>query len=408
MRHRASFVIVILIAACHAGASKPAPRPQAASSRFLFVWAGDADRRESDFLAVIDVDPRSANYASVVATLPVEATGTRPHHTEHEMPASGILWANGFDASRTFRFDLRDAKRPKLLEPLGDPRSFSHPHSYARLSNGNILATFQRGTHHGRAETGGLVEFDSAGRVVRSAHAAVPAIDSGVRPYSLAVIPTLDRVVTTATDMHLRTRSRAVQVWRLSDLTLLHTILLPPGPRGDENAMTAEPRVLADGRTVLINTFTCGLYRLRGLATDTPSAEWVYSTPWREPPYCALPVVAGRFWLQASGPEHSVLSLDISDPSRPREVSRLSLRPNEVPHWIALEPNGDRLVITGYQELASRVLLAKLDRRSGALRLDTTFKTPGAERPGVDFGREQWPHGLTGPAIPHGAVFNRP
>jgi hypothetical protein len=214
--------------------------------------------------------------------------------------------------------------------------------------------------------------------------------------------------VTTATDMHLQARSRAVQVWRLSDLTLLRTILLPPGPLGGESWLTAEPRVLADGRTVLINTFTCGLYRLHGLAGDTPSAEWVYSTPWLEPPYCAVPVVAGHFWLQTSGPEHSVLSLDISDPSRPCEVNRLTLRPEEIPHWIALEPTGDRLVITGYRALESRVVLAQLDRTTGALRLDPTFKAPGAEQPGVDFGRERWPHGPTGRAIPHGAVFSRP
>jgi hypothetical protein len=159
---------------------------------------------------------------------------------------------------------------------------------------------------------------------------------------------------------------------------------------------------------VLVNTFTCGLYRLRGLDGDTPTAEWVYSTPWQEPPYCAVPVVAGHFWLQTSGPDHAVLSLDVSDPGRPREVSRLTLRPDEVPHWIGLEPNGERLVITGYQALESRVLLARLDRTTGALRLDTTFTTPGAERPGVDFGREQWPYGPTGRAIPHGAVFSRP
>jgi hypothetical protein len=203
-------------------------------------------------------------------------------------------------------------------------------------------------------------------------------------------------------------RSRAVQVWRLSDLTLLHTLLLPPGPRGDENWLTAEPRVLADGRTVLVNTFTCGLYRLLDLEGGDPSAEWVYSTPWTEGRYCAVPVVAGRFWIQTSAPEHSVLTLDISDPSRPREVGRLTLQPEQVPHWLALEPFGNRLVITGYRELAPWVLLAEVDRATGALRLDTTFKAPGAGQVGVYFGRDQWPHGVTGPALPHGAVFGRP
>jgi hypothetical protein len=401
-------VLAITAAACHgAAANLPAPA-QSANSRFLFVWAGDADRQESDFLAVIDVDPRSATYASVVATLPVGVTGTRPHHTEHEMSASGILWANGFAANRTFRFDLRDPLRPRLLGSFADTGLFSHPHSYARLPNGNILATFQRRTVGAHHQTGGLVELDSAGQIVRSAHAAVPAIDSAIRPYSLVVIPAIDRVVTTATDMHLETRSPAVQIWRLSDLALLQTVLLPPGPRGDENTLTAEPRLLGDGRTVLVNTFTCGLYRLHGLDGDSVSAAWVYSTPWRQPPYCAVPVVAGNFWIQTNGPEQAVVSLDVSDPSRPREVGRLTLGPNEVPHWIALEPSGDRLVITGYRNIESRVLLARVDRASGALRLNTTFRVPGAAQPGVDFDRDRWPHGQSGRAIPHGAVFSRP
>jgi hypothetical protein len=397
-----------MIAGCHPSLSNPAATPEVASSRYLFVWAGDADKRESDFLAVVDVDRHSPTYAEVITTLPVAAVGTLPHHTEYEMPPGGVLWANGFAAGRTFRLDLRDPTRPRLAGSFGDAGPFSHPHSFARLPGGNALATFQHRTGEERAGTGGLVELDTAGRVVRYAPADAPGIDSTVRPYSLVVVPALDRVVTTATDMHLQLRSRAVQVWRLSDLALLHTLLLPPGPRGDENWLTAEPRVLADGRTVLVNTFTCGLYRLRGLEGDAPWAESVYSTPWAEGRNCAVPVVAGRFWLQTSGAEHSVVSLDISNSGRPREVARLTLQPDQVPHWIALEPSGRRLVITGYRELAPWVLLADLDRTTGALNLDTTFKAPGAAHAGIYFGRDQWPHGPTGPAVPHGAVFARP
>ncbi len=404
---RLTLFAAILLSACPAGHPARVPVPDNAGSRYLFLWAGDADKKDSDFLAVIDVDPASTTYASVVATLPVGAAATRPHHTEYEMPASGILWANGFDAGRTYRFDLRDPVHPRLLTPFGDAGPFKYPHSYARLPNGNVLATFQMRSDHGPVETGGLVEFDTAGRIVRSADARV-AIDSGVRPYSLAVLPEMDRVVTTATDMHLQTSSGAVQIWRLSDLRLIKTILLPAGPRGGENLLTAEPRVLADGRTVLVNTFRCGLYVLTGLAGEAPSAEWAYSTPADPQLLCAVPAVAGRFWLQTSGPEHAVLSLDVSDPAHPREVSRLTLGPNEIPHWIGLEPNGDRLVITGYRELESRVLLARLNPRTGALQLDSTFTTAGSTKLGVSLDREQWPHGSTGRAIPHGAVFSRP
>lgn len=398
----------VMVAGCHGSRSLPVADPRVADSRHLFVWAGDADKRESDFLAVVDADPHSPTYAEVVATLPVGAVGTVPHHAEYEMPPGGVLWANGFAAGRTFRLDLHEATRPRLAGSFGEAGPFGHPHSYARLPSGNVLATFQQRVDVEPATTGGLVELDSAGHLVRAAPAAAPRIDSTVRPYSLAVVPALDRVVTTATDMHLDVRSRAVQVWRLSDLALLHTLLLPPGPRGDENWLTAEPRVLPGGSTVLVNTFTCGLYRLRDLETDAPWAEWVYSTPWAEGRNCAVPVVSGHFWLQPSGMEHSVLSLDISDPGHPREVGRLTLEPDQVPHWLALEPSGHRLVITGYRELAHWVLLADLDRSTGALKLDTTFKARGAGRAGVYFGRDEWPHGATGPAVPHGAVFARP
>jgi hypothetical protein len=222
-----------------------------------------------------------------------------------------------------------------------------------------------------------------------------------LRPYSLAVLPSLDRVVTTATDMHLESRSRAVQVWRLSDLRLLQTLLLPAGSRGDENQLTAEPRLLSDGETVLVNTFTCGLYRLAGLRGESVTAEWVYTAPWQpQQPFCAVPLVVRQFWIQPNGPEHAVVTLDVSDPAKPREVSRLTLGANEVPHWLALEPYGDRVVITGFRDIESQVLLARLDRATGALQLDTTFR--------ANFARDTWPHGPSGRAIPHGAVFSRP
>lgn len=46
----------------------------------LYVWAGDKDERDSDFLAVIDVQPNSATYGDVIATEPVRMNGTLPHH----------------------------------------------------------------------------------------------------------------------------------------------------------------------------------------------------------------------------------------------------------------------------------------------------------------------------------------
>ena len=159
MRPRVPLLAVLLVGACHSSAAAPAAKPVSAASNFLFLWAADADKQESDFLAVIDVDPRSPTYATVVKTVPVGAKGTRPHHTEYQMPADGILWANGFDAGQTYLFDLRDPTHPGLLTSFGDVGPMSHPHSYSRLSNGHILATFQHGSGRdrrpGRVRLGG-------------------------------------------------------------------------------------------------------------------------------------------------------------------------------------------------------------------------------------------------------------
>jgi hypothetical protein len=113
-----------------------------------------------------------------------------------------------------------------------------HPHTYVRLPNGHVLATFQyHGGHEPKSDGGGIVEFDERGHVIRSSSAMDPAAKSElIRPYSLVVVPALDRIVSTNTSMHFKSdgETRTVQVWRLSDLKLLRTIVLPPGPRGSE------------------------------------------------------------------------------------------------------------------------------------------------------------------------------
>ncbi len=61
----------------------------------------------------------------------------------------------------------------------------------------------------------------------------------------------------------------------MSDLTLLKSIALQPGPRGDEHRFTGEPFLLADGKSVYIHTFNCGLYLVRNIESDTPTASFV-------------------------------------------------------------------------------------------------------------------------------------
>jgi hypothetical protein len=155
-----------------------------------------------------------------------------------------------------------------------------------------------------------------------------------------------------------------------------------------------------------VSTFNCGLYLLHGLDTNAPSGSLVASFPELKNESCAIPVTAGHYYLVTVPAWHAVVSLDIADPAHPREVSRLVLGPTDVPHWISIEPNHRRLVVTGYAGLERRVLIASFDEHTGRLALDTRFRDPGAAEPGVRMEGRTWPHGGSAAAIPHGAVFS--
>ena len=363
---------------------------------YLFVWAMDADAQQSDFLAVIDLNRASPSFGKVVATVPTGVKNGKSHHTEHQMPPGGILFANGFGAGQTWLFDLRSPRSPRIRASFTNAGAMMHPHSFVRLPSGNVLATYQM-TGHDNAAPGGLAEIDNQGKIVRTAPLTGLPDGEFVRPYSLAIVPKLDRIVTTSTDMHTDGPARSVQIWRLSDLTYLSTVILPPGPRGTENVLPSEPRLLGDGRTVMVGTFSCGLYLLGGLASPTPSARLVHD--FVGPGQCALPVIAGHYWVQASASVPGLVSLDVANPARPRVVDQLKLGADERPHWISLAADGKRVVISGRGAMESRLLIATVDPRSGKLALDPSVS--------INFDRPIWPHGNSGKAIPHGAVFSR-
>ena len=304
-----------------------------------------------------------------------------------------MLYANDWLGDRTYIFDLHDPAHPRLARQFGDVDPLGYPHSFVHLPNGDTLATFQYSGGFNHA-AGGLVEFDPHGRVVRTG-AAMASGHPNIRPYSIAIVPKLDRVVTSSADMMGAQVSHVAQIWRLSDVKLIKTMPLPPQTDWyyDTAADSSEPRLLADGKTVVVPTFNCGLFLVHDLASDHPSLQHVYDLGYR---MCEMPVVVGSFMVEAAQSGHAIVSLDVRDPEHPHEVSRILLPSDEYPHWLALEPGGDRLVITGYGALDTRVRFATVDRATGKLTLapDT-----------IDFARA-WPDGWQGSAIPHGAVFS--
>ena len=398
---------LMLIAPVALTAQLPPP-PAARGSEYLYLWTASEDSTQADFLAVLDVREKAGRYGHLVTTVPVPGRGNEPHHTEHAMAADNRLFANGFGSGQSFVFDMTDKARPRLANQFGDIAGMMHPHSFLRLPNGNVLATFQMQHDSLGMAPGGMAELTPHGLLVRSVSDNRAGLDRRIRPYSAAIVSALDRIVTTTTDMIGTEDTRVVQVWRLSDMSLLHTFNLPDGPRGNEGFATAEPRLLTDGRTVLVSTFNCGLYLLDGLDTAAPSGRLVASFPLKPKTSCAIPVIAGHYYLVTVPAWSAVVSLDIADPAHPREVSRVSLGANDVPHWISLEPNQRRVVITGYAGLKNRVVIADFNAATGVLSLARRFREPGATAPGFLMRGKLWPHGGRASAVPHGAVFSNP
>jgi len=375
------------------------------AGNYLFVWGMEThdpskampapETMGHDFLAVFDVRSSSRDFGKLITMLPVGTKAQMAHHTNYEMPADGRLFASDYMSGEGHVFDLKNPGNPKLLSDFSAAGPYTHAHSFARLPNGNTLATYQfKGEPDVAA--GALVELDPAGKLVRASDAS-DAADSFIRPYSLVAVPALDRVVTTSAPMMATDKaSHVIQVWRLSDLKLIKSIVLPrPARFADAVAKNAaEPRLLEDGRTVLVVTSGCGLYRVTDLAGANPDAQFAYDFGYRS---CGVPTVAGRYWIQTAMSGHSLISVDIGDLSRIKEAGRLTLADDELPHWVSKEPGGNRIVITGFGSLATHALFAKVDPKSGALT---------SEPRRIDFDR-QWPDGWNGPAMPHGALFSR-
>jgi hypothetical protein len=394
MRRLLCFLIVLILAAS-----------AFAQKSYLFVWAGDDAKKASDFLAVLDADPTSPHYGQVVTSVAAPGPPGRPHHTELEMPQDGFLLANSFESGRTAVFDLRQPRQAKLVTSFGDLDGYMHPHTYVRLADGTVLATFQyHGGHEPKSDGGGLVEFDERGKLIRAGSAMGPDTKGElIRPYSVVALPGVDRAVSTNTSMHKEGDSRTVQVWRLSDLKLLRTVVLPPGPRGSEN-LPGEPRLLADGKTVLIHTFKCGLYELRGADSPQPTVRHVYTF---DGEICAVPLLMGHYWVQTLFSEHALATYDVSDLAKIREVSRLKFDDKQLPHWISADADGRRIVMNSGEYGEHRLYIVNFDPKTGALTLDERFRDAGSDRPGVSIDGKSWPHGFSGDAYPHGTVFSR-
>ena len=148
----------------------------------LYVWTSDADGKNPDFVTVIDAEPASSTYATVVATAPTDSLANEAHHFGYTADADRIF-AGGLFTNRLFIYDVKtDPRQPKLIRTVPDlakTTGYSGPHTFYAVPSGVMIAML--GGKNGGAP-GGLVTLDNDGKFLRALAAPKYMYDVGVKP----------------------------------------------------------------------------------------------------------------------------------------------------------------------------------------------------------------------------------
>jgi hypothetical protein len=376
-------------------------------SRYLYVWAtaGHHDTPGAGMVAVFDANPASPRYGSLVTVLTVDSTARMNHHTEFAPPVNATsFFANDFGADRSWVIDFSTPDKPRVAARVATVPGARMMHSFARLPNGNVLATLQFGDGKATGDPGAIAEFDRNGKLIRSGSSVDAAFPSGkIRTYGLTALPKIDRAVTTSSPMDDEATEHVVQVWRLSDLKLLETLAVPAPPGDTLNRYPFELRTLADGKSVFLNSYFCGLYTITGL-DGTPKIERVGTIDGFG---CAVPYISGNLMVMPVAYGHRFVTLDISNPGKPVERASLAVDTTFFPHWVSGDPGTNRIVSTDQGDGVPRVMIGTLDATTGKITWDEKFRDAGSSRPGVSLENVSWPNGVKGKVMAHGALFIR-
>jgi hypothetical protein len=137
MRLAAVAACLVLIA-CTTPSREP-PVQSGVDSPYLLIFAGDRDEADSDFLAVIDLQPKSPALGKAIATTPINMKASMPHQMEYTTPPGGeLLFVNAHHHEKSLLVNVGDPRAPHLVkrsihQPYSGTRTITHGHRKARV-----------------------------------------------------------------------------------------------------------------------------------------------------------------------------------------------------------------------------------------------------------------------------------
>ena len=161
--------------------------------KYLYVFCVDADAKDNDFLAVIDVDTKSKSYGTILHQLDLGSAGNETHHFGFTDDRTHI-WGCSLFSNRMFVIDVAsNPAKPKLKKTFdsAEKSGLTGPHSPYALP-GRMLISYLGGKDGGLPA--GLAEYDNEGTFIRTI--AMPK--DAPYGYDVAINTTRNRMVTSS------------------------------------------------------------------------------------------------------------------------------------------------------------------------------------------------------------------
>jgi selenium-binding protein 1 len=312
--------------------------------KFLYVFCVDADAKDNDFLAVIDVDLDSAKYGQITYQLDLDSSGNETHHFGFTDDRTHI-WGCSLLSSRIFIIDVAtNPAKPKLekvLEDIPGQTGLAGPHSPYALP-GRMLLSFLSGKDGGLPA--GLAEFANDGKFIRRLDLPKDA----PYMYDVAIQPDLNRMVTSSftplenykkplAQMDLKNFGKDLLVWDYRErkvLTKLTTGAAPLECRWSlkENANYGFTNCALDDSIWIWEGNDDGKYSARKLCTTGKLPADLRLSP------------EGRFLYVSCFFSNEIQQWDVSDPQKPRLAS--TVVPGVQPNMMHVTGDGKRMYIT--------------------------------------------------------------
>jgi selenium-binding protein 1 len=320
--------------------------------KYLYVFCVDADAKDNDFLAVIDVNDKSATYGDILYQLDLGSAGNETHHFGFTDDRTHI-WGCSLFSNRLFIIDVAsDPARPKLVKSFDSAKEtgLTGPHSPYALP-GRMLISYLGGKDGGNPA--GLAEFDNDGKFIRKFE--MPA--DAPYGYDVAIKPSVNRMVTSSftppenyrkplAKMDLKHFGDKLLVWDFRERKVLQTLKTDPAPLECRWSLKEDAKVgfcnCALGDSIWVwegdkeNRYTvrklCATGKMPVDLSQSPDGRFIYFS-------CFM--------------SDEVQQWDVSDLKNPRLAS--TVKPGVQPNMLHMTGDGQRMYVTNS-------LLSTMDR----------------------------------------------